>query len=167
MISVGYCQAMAQYNRWMNQRLYACCEAIDDGERKRDKGAFFGSIHRTLNHILYGDLAFMSRFTGQPRDVPELGIDLYEDFRGLWQARQSLDDRIEAWSSSVSDEWLQNTLTYESKVDGVVRTVPRWVLVTHMYNHETHHRGQVTTMLSQMGLDIGPTDIPFMPRFQA
>jgi uncharacterized damage-inducible protein DinB len=167
MITVGYCQTMAQYNRWMNQRLYACCEDIDDVERKRDKGAFFGSIHRTLNHILYGDLAFMSRFTGQPRDVPELGIDLYEDFRGLWLARQSLDDQIEAWSSSVSDEWLQNTLTYESKVDGVVRTVPRWVLVTHMYNHETHHRGQVTTMLSQMGLDIGPTDIPFMPRFQA
>jgi uncharacterized damage-inducible protein DinB len=166
MISVGYCLAMAQYNRWMNQRLYECCENIDDVERKRDKGAFFGSIHRTLNHILYGDLAFMSRFTGQPRDVPELGIDLYEDFHDLWLARQSLDDRIEAWSSSLSEEWLQNMLTYASKVDCVVRTVPRWVLVTHMYNHETHHRGQVTTLLSQMGLDIGTTDIPFMPRFQ-
>jgi uncharacterized damage-inducible protein DinB len=166
MISVGYCLAMAQYNRWMNQRLYECCENIDDVERKRDKGAFFGSIHRTLNHILYGDLAFMSRFTGQPRDVPEHGIDLYEDFHDLWLARQSLDDRIEALSSSLSEEWLQNMLTYASKVDGVVRTVPRWVLVTHMYNHETHHRGQVTTLLSQMGLDIGTTDIPFMPRFQ-
>jgi uncharacterized damage-inducible protein DinB len=108
----------------------------------------------------------MSRFTGQPRDVPELGIDLYEDFHDLWLARQSLDDRIEAWSSSLSEEWLQNMLTYASKVDCVVRTVPRWVLVTHMYNHETHHRGQVTTLLSQMGLDIGTTDIPFMPRFQ-
>ncbi|MFP6741353.1 MAG: DinB family protein [Alphaproteobacteria bacterium] len=166
MISVGYYLAMAQYNRWMNQRLYECCENIDDVERKRDKGAFFGSIHRTLNHILYGDLAFMSRFTGQPRDVPELGIDLYEDFHDLWLARQSLDDRIEAWSSSLSEEWLQNMLTYASKVDCVVRTVPRWVLVTHMYNHETHHHGQVTTLLSQMGLDIGTTDIPFMPRFQ-
>ena len=166
MISVGYCQVMAQYNRWMNQRLYECCEGIDDVERKHDKGAFFGSIHRTLNHILYGDLAFMSRFTGQPREVPELGIDLYEDFHDLWLARQSLDDRIEAWSSSLSEDWLQNTLTYTSKVDGVERTVPRWVLVTHMYNHETHHRGQLTTLLSQMGLDIGTTDIPFMPQFQ-
>lgn len=166
MISVGYCQMMAQYNCWMNQRLYECCVNIDDDERKNDKGAFFGSIHRTLNHILYGDLAFMSRFTGQPQEVPELGIDLHEDFHDLRLAREALDDRMKTWASTMSENWLQNTLTYTSKVDGITRTVPHWVLVTHMFNHETHHRGQLTTLLSQIELDIGSTDIPFMPQFQ-
>jgi len=66
----------------------------------------------------------------------------------------------------LSNDWLAEKPTYESKVDGIVRTVPRWILVTHMFNHETHHRGQATTLLSQMGFDISTTDIPFMPQYQ-
>lgn len=166
MITAEYCQMMAQYNRWMNQRLYECCVNIDDNERKDDKGAFFGSIHQTLNHILYGDLAFMSRFTGLPQEVPELGIDLFDDFYNLRLAREDLDNRIITWASEMSDDWLENTLTYTSKVDAVTRTVTHWVLLTHMFNHEIHHRGQLTTLLSQMDLDVGSTDITFMPQFQ-
>ncbi len=166
MIDASYCTAMAEYNRWMNERLYAACSSISDGERKEDKAAFFGSVHRTLNHILYGDLAFMSRFTGNPSVVPELGVDLHDDFQELWVARAALDKRILDWAGILSEEWLGGELTYESKVDGITRTVPRWILVTHMFNHETHHRGQVTTLLSQMDIDIGTTDIPFMPKFQ-
>jgi uncharacterized damage-inducible protein DinB len=71
------------------------------------------------------------------------------------------------WSASLSPAWLGEPLTYTSKIDGKTRTVPRWVLVTHMFNHQTHHRGQITTLLSQMGLDIGSTDIPFMSQFDA
>lgn len=158
---------MAAYNLWMNERLYYLCRSIDDAERTSDKGAFFGSIHSTLNHILYGDLAFMSRFTGVPEAVPELGIDLHDNFDDLWEARTALDERISEWSSTLAETWLREELTYTSKVDGVTRTVPQWVLVTHMFNHETHHRGQVTTILSQLGLDMGTTDIPFMPQFQS
>lgn len=157
---------MTDYNAWMNERLFALCRSIDDAGRKADRGAFFGSIHRTLNHILYADLAFMSRFTGDPAVVPELGADLHDDFEDLWQARAGLDKRMGAWSSTLTGPWLVEDLTYTSKVDGVTRTVPRWVLVTHMLNHQTHHRGQITTILSQMGLDMGTTDIPFMPGFQ-
>ncbi|MCH9675285.1 MAG: DinB family protein [Gammaproteobacteria bacterium] len=156
---------MADYNAWMNQRLFAVCGQLDDAERKRDKGAFFGSVHRTLNHILYGDLAFMSRFTGVPPEVPALGVDLYDDFEELWLARRQLDERIHQWVSTIDAQWLGVDLTYTSNVDGITRTVPRWVLVTHMFNHETHHRGQITTMLSQAGLDVGSTDLPFMPGF--
>jgi len=165
MIDVSYCAAMAEYNQWMNERLYAACDILEDSERKKDRSAFFGSIHRTLNHILYGDLAFLSRFTGNPAVVPELGVDLYHEFQALWAARSKLDIRILDWAQSLSRDWLSEELTYESKVDGITRTVPRWILVTHMFNHETHHRGQITTLLSQMGLDIGTTDIPFMPCF--
>ena len=166
MITAAYCQTMAEYNAWMNERLYAVCDSISDDERKRDRGAFFGSIHRTLDHILFGDLAFMSRFTGDPAAVPELGVDLFGNFQELWLARSALDQRISDWSAELDRDWLEQELTFTSKVDGVSRTIAHWILVTQMFNHETHHRGQVTTLLSQMGLDVGSTDIPFMPRFQ-
>ena len=167
MITVEHCQLMARYNRWMNGKLYACCDGVDDAERKRDRGAFFGSIHATLDHILYGDLAFMSRFTGDPPEAPELGVTQYEDFGELRRVREALDARIEDWAATVTDGWLREILTFVSKVDGAEKTYPHWVLVTHMFNHETHHRGQVTTLLSQMGIDIGTTDITFMPPPQA
>jgi uncharacterized damage-inducible protein DinB len=165
MMTAAYCLTFARYNAWMNERLYEVCASITDEERKRERGAFFGSIHRTLNHILYGDLAFMSRFTGDPAEVPELGHDLHHDFRDLRLARTALDRRISEWAATLESGWLEQEMTYTSKVDGISRTLPQWVLVAHMFNHQTHHRGQVTTLLSQMGLDIGPTDLPFMPQF--
>lgn len=167
MITASYCQLMAQYNEWMNARLYALCASLPDTELHLDRGAFFRSIYATLNHITYGDLAFLSRFTGDPRDVPELGADLFGTFSRLREERSALDKRLLLWSASLSPEWLAEALTYTSKIDGKTRTVPKWVLVTHLYNHQTHHRGQVTTLLSQMGLDVGSTDIPFMAQFNA
>ena len=120
----------------------------------------------TLNHIAFGDLAFLARFTGSPSTVPEPAVDLFGSFAALRDEREALDDRILSWATSLTAEWLADELTYKSKIDGRVRTVAKWVLVTHMFNHQTHHRGQVTTLLSQMGLDMGSTDIPFMPEFQ-
>ena len=167
MITAAYSVAMAQYNAWMNQRLYALCAGLPDAERRRDRGAFFKSIHGTLNHIVYADLAFLSRFTGDPPQVPELDVDLYADFAALHAARLSLDQRLCDWTGTLQDDWLELPLTYTSKVDGRRRTVPRWVLVAHVFNHQTLHRGQVTTLLSQMGHDMGSTDLPFMPIYSA
>lgn len=163
MISADYAVTMAHYNEWMNRRLYALCATLDDAERKRDRGAFFGSIHRSLDHIVYADLAFLSRFTGDPPAAPELGVELYPDFADLRAARAALDARILAWAATLDPEWLRTSLTYTSKVDGATRTVARWILVVHLFNHQIHHRGQVTTLLSQRGLDLGTTDLPFMP----
>jgi len=165
MITASHSQLMAQYNAWMNSRMYALCASLPDAELHKDRGAFFKSIYATLNHIAYGDLAFMSRFTGNPGIVPEPGADLFGTFGRLTTERAALDQRILVWSESLSPAWLAESLTYTSKIDGKTRTVPRWVLVTHMFNHQTHHRGQVTTLLSQMNLDIGTTDIPFMSQF--
>jgi uncharacterized damage-inducible protein DinB len=165
MIDARFCVTMARYNEWMNRRLYALCAQLPTDELKRDRGAFFQSIQRTLNHILYADLAFLSRFTGDPPQVPELGVDLHDEFSALQAARARLDARLCDWTSTWEDAWLRDSLTYTSKVDGRRRTLPRWVLVTHLFNHQTHHRGQVTTLLSQMGLDIGSTDLPFMPQY--
>jgi uncharacterized damage-inducible protein DinB len=163
MISAEFCVAMARYNEWMNHRLYALCATLPPAELERDRGAFFKSIYGTLNHIAYADLAFLSRFTGAPAEVPELGVMLYRDFTELQRARSALDQRLCAWAAALQPEWLRTDLTYTSKVDGVRRTRPKWLLVTHLYNHQTHHRGQATTLLAQMGLDVGSTDLPFMP----
>jgi uncharacterized damage-inducible protein DinB len=167
MITNSHTQLMAQYNAWMNSRIYAMCASLPEAELHKDRGAFFKSIYATLNHIAYGDLAYLSRFTGDPSAVPELGSDLFVTFDRLRAERTALDQRILAWAESLSSSWLAETLTYTSKIDGKTRTVPRWMLVTHMFNHQTHHRGQVTTLLSQMGLDVGSTDIPAMPQFDA
>ena len=167
MINATYCQTMASYGVWMNNKIYNLCAGMTDSERKQDRGAFFGSIHHTLNHILYADLAFMSRFTGDPKHIPELGTELHDHFEALLDARRAMDARISAWSSTLDEKWLAHSLTYTSKVDDVTRTVARWVLVTHMFNHAIHHRGQISTLLSQLGLDPGSTDLPFMPQFES
>jgi uncharacterized damage-inducible protein DinB len=156
---------MAQYNEWMNSRLYALCASLSEHELCKDRGAFFKSIYLTLNHITYADLAFLARFTGIPDVVPEIGVDLFHGFAPLRKEREALDVRLLAWSGSLTDDWLAESLTYASKVDGKVRTIPKWVLVVHMFNHQTHHRGQISALLSQIGSDMGSTDIPFMPRF--
>jgi uncharacterized damage-inducible protein DinB len=163
MISVEYAQTLARYNEWMNSRLFALCATLPDSELHADRGAFFKSIHATLNHIAYADLAFLSRFTGTPAEAPPLGVDLFGSFAALREARAALDQRLLDWTATLTDAWLAEPLTYTSKVDGVTRTRPRWFLLSHLYNHQAHHRGQVTTLLAQRGLDMGSTDLPFMP----
>ena len=104
MITAEHVRLMAEYNQWMNQRLYDLCEEMGDEARKQDRGAFFGSIHSTLNHILYGDLAFMSRFTGDPAGVPPIGVDLHDDFQDLKATRLALDARMVAWGAGLGTD---------------------------------------------------------------
>jgi uncharacterized damage-inducible protein DinB len=163
MQNLEYYVVMADYNQWMNQRLYALCAEIPDETRKTDAGAFFKSIHGTLNHLLYGDRAWMRRFTQRSFDLPKIGQDLYDNFDELRHARNEMDGELCAWSRSLSSEWLGELFTFTSAVDGKTRTRPAWLLVTHMFNHQTHHRGQLTTLLSQLGYDPGVTDLPLLP----
>jgi uncharacterized damage-inducible protein DinB len=155
-------EVMAQYNHWMNQRLYAICAEIPDSKRKEDLGAFFKSIHGTLNHLLFGDRAWMGRFISEPF-AAKISDELYEDFDELVVQREITDLQIIEWSKNLSSEWLNQDFKYTSGVDGKTRRLPAWVLVTHMFNHQTHHRGQLTTLLSQLGYNPGITDLPFLP----
>ena len=163
MIDADYCRTLAEYNRWMNERIYALCTRLPEEERRRDRGAFFASIHGTLNHLVYADVTFLSRFTGDPEEAPPLGVELYADFTELAQVREQLDQRLLGWASGLDETWLRSPFTYTSKVDGLTRTLPAWLLAVHLFNHQAHHRGQLTTLLSQMGHDPGITDLPFMP----
>lgn len=156
-------QVYAAYNRAMNQAVYAVCAGIPDPERKADRGAFFKSVHGTLNHLMFGDHAWMNRFTGGARPVRPAGEDLFNDFNEMRAARQALDDEIVAWTETLSDGWLAERVEWHSNMDKRTRNQPRWLLVSHMFNHQTHHRGQLTTVLTQMGYDVGVTDLPRIP----
>jgi uncharacterized damage-inducible protein DinB len=164
MISPHYAQTLAQYNRWMNAKLYSVCERLSDEERKADRGAFFKSIHSTLNHVLWTDILWMDRFTQGTRlakEHPKVagGVDLYADWAALKAARAAMDAEIDAWAATLTDAWLAADFTWNSQLTKTARSKPAWLLVTHFFNHQTHHRGQVTTLLSQRGIDPGVTDL--------
>ncbi|MBD0336601.1 MAG: damage-inducible protein DinB [Cyanobacteria bacterium Co-bin13] len=163
MITPDYCFALATYNQWMNGRLYEVCAAIPDETRKQDQGAFFGSVHGTLNHLLYGDRIWLARFQEKPSSLPPIGQNLYENFDDLRCHREAMDQEILSWAAALSEAWLAQPFQYTSSVDDKTRVLPAWVLVTHLFNHQTHHRGQLTTLLSQLGYDYGATDIPWLP----
>lgn len=157
---------MAEYNQWMNRKLYAICADIPDSKRREDLGAFFKSIHGTLNHLLVGDLIWMGRFTGSPFSA-RVEQELYRDFEELRREREITDQQILEWAKNLTPEWLNQPLQYRSGIDGKTRVLPHWVVVTHLFNHQTHHRGQLTTLLNQLGYDPGVTDIPWMPGLNA
>ena len=139
---------LARYNTLANRRLYACCSDLGDAQRRKQRPAYFGSIHGTLNHILVGDRIWLARFAG--RSVPSTGLDviLYDDFSALRQARIEEDTRIEAFARSMDESFLGRTIAYRNN-EGRVFEDPVPLLVTHLFNHQSHHRGQVHDMLSQ------------------
>lgn len=156
-------QTLARYNRWMNRKVYECCAELPDEARRRDMGAFFRSIHGTLNHLLLADRVWMGRFTGVPFQVESLAQELYPDFSVLRNMREAEDGRIIEWVASLSPQDLEGELAYTSLVNPEPRRYPLWLAVSHFFNHQTHHRGQVTTLLSQLGVDVGITDLIWLP----
>ena len=159
----NYYRLMADYNRWMNARLFATCADIPDDRRKTDLGAFFKSIHGTFNHLLWADRVWLQRFTGEAFPVGKMGVDLYADFATLTRERAALDEFIVAWARDLDGDWLAAPFAFTSMQDGKTRRAPAWVFVAQLFNHQTHHRGQVTTLMKQLGYDPGVTDIPWLP----
>lgn len=163
MLDREYAVLMAEYNRWMNTKVFAACRPLSDEERKRDRGAFFQSIHGTLNHLLWADRAFLSRLLawdlpiGSPRDV------LFAEFEPMAAERERLDGILLEWAQNLPEGALAETYELNSVTYQRRRRMPRYLLVVQMFNHQTHHRGQLTTLLTQLGCDIGSTDLPFMP----
>ena len=163
MIQPSYARLLAAYNRWMNQKLYALCSAIPDAERKRDRGAFFRSLHGTLNHLLLADRLWLGRFLDRPFAIRGLDQELHSDFEELRRERGLTDGEIEALAASLTPERLAGELHYVSVVDPRPRNLPFAVAVVHFFNHQTHHRGQVTTLMHQCGIDPGVTDLMWLP----
>jgi len=146
-MDAAYFRRLSQYNAWANDRIYAACATLSDEERKRRRPSFFGSIHRTLNHILVGDRLWLSRLDGKPHGVTSLDQELYGDFAELSAARRAEDARLSAVVGSYTDEDLKRTLAYRSMA-GEARSVPMAQVLGHLFNHQTHHRGQVHGLIS-------------------
>lgn len=163
-------ELMASYNQWMNARLYAAAAALDEAELRSDRGAFFGSILATLAHILAADTHWMKRFAlafpglaslddVRAAPLPELvrGIT-FPDFTKLRTEREAMDAAIVAFTHEATDELYAKPLSYTNSA-GESHTRPGGLVLRHVFNHQTHHRGQVTTLFSQLGIDVGVTDL--------
>lgn len=156
-------RTLASYSRWMNERLYAVCAELSDAERNQDRKAFFGSIHGTLNHLLLGDKIWLGRFAGKPFPVQSLADELHSSFGELRRDREETDREIEVWAAGLTDVALSGILKFTTVANPAPRVCDLWVAVAHFFNHQTHHRGQLTTLLSQCGKDYGVTDLIWLP----
>lgn len=145
---VQHFQRLARYNTLANGKLYAACAQLSDAERTLTRPAFFKSIHGTLNHILIGDRIWITRFEGGT--VPSTGLNaiLYEDFDALCAARVEQDERIEAFAAGLTDAFLAQSIQYINN-QGRHLDDPVDLLVAHLFNHQTHHRGQIHDLLTQ------------------
>jgi uncharacterized damage-inducible protein DinB len=155
---IEHVNALARYNRWMNERIYSVAAELSDDERKRDLGAFFRSVHGTLNHLLLADRVWLGRFgASEPFTFTALGDELYADFDELRRERAKTDDVIDAFVAGLTADRLAGPLAYVGRGQNVEH--PLWFAVLHLFNHQTHHRGQITTLLKQLGRDPGATDL--------
>lgn len=166
MISRAYIQTMADYNRWQNTSLYEAASNLSEGERRADRGAFFGSIHSTLSHLLWGDKIWLNRFgaggMARKSSIAD-SIDEGADWPEMVQERRALDQQIIEWAQGVDDTTLDGDLTWYSGAVGREVSKPLGLLITHFFNHQTHHRGQVHAMLTAAGQAPDDTDLPFKP----
>ena len=166
---------MARYNAWMNRKVYDAAAALPDEARRRDVGAFFHSLHGTLNHLVLTDRAWLVRFTKDPSllasldgTTPEftgrLDQELYADFATLRREREKTDADIAGFAATVTDDALAAPIRYYSVAYERHYEHPLWWAISHFFNHQTHHRGQATTLLVQLGQDPGTTDLADMLR---
>lgn len=163
-------QLLATYNQWMNARVCEACARLSAQELAAERGAFFGSVLGTLNHIAVADTVWLRRFSQHPAryaaleavdELPRpvaLDQKLHADLAGLSAYRERLDRLILDWIATVREPELDQVLEYHS-MKGVAARKRFGDVLLHFFNHQTHHRGQVTTLLTQAGQDVGVTDL--------
>ncbi|PPC98208.1 MAG: damage-inducible protein DinB [Methylocystis sp.] len=161
MIRSTFVQTMARYNRWQNASLYAAADSLSDEERRKDRGAFFKSIHASLNHLLWADHMWLSRISDAPRPSTPLSesASYRDDWDGLKRDRLACDDGLIAWADAVTDDWLAGDLIWRSSLMQSDMIKPKWLVVSHIFNHQTHHRGQIHAMLTAAGAKPQDTDL--------
>ena len=164
MITPAYVQTMAGYNAELNRRVFGAALRLPDAERRADGGLFWGSIHGTLSHIYWADRMWLSRL-GFGEAVPVAIGDsdgLFDAFEGMWGERQRLDAGIVGWAEGLGPADLAGELDWWSGSTQARVVRPRALCVMQLFNHQTHHRGQVHALLTRAGEDTGATDLPFV-----
>jgi uncharacterized damage-inducible protein DinB len=161
MINPSFVRTMAAYNAEINRRLYEASARIPDAARRENRGAFWGSLHGTLTHLLWGDQIWMSRFDNGPPPAATIkdSARMIESFDELRRARVEADEKISDWAGRVTDAWLAKDETWFSQAAEKELSKPRGFLVTHFFNHQTHHRGQAHALITACGEKTGDIDL--------
>ncbi len=157
-------QMLAEYNTWANRLLYAAASDLTEEELHRDTGAFFGSVFGTLSHIVTADRIWLNRFTGEGPKPKALDERPYERFADLRAAREEDDARIIRFIASLTPETIESAFTYTPVTTPEIVTHKLWPALTHMFNHQTHHRGQVHASLTGMGKPSLALDLIYFVR---
>lgn len=166
LIDPAYVKTFAAYNRWQNLSLFKAAAALDEAALRADRGAFFGSVHATLNHLLWADAVWLNRLCGFPRPVSAFpGLQETAGWRELSTRREQLDAAICAWAETLSPQDISGELTYTPGNRPTAVTMPRALAIMHMFNHQTHHRGQVHALLTGLGAAPEATDLALSERY--
>lgn len=165
MIDPGYVQRMARYNRWQNDSIYGAADGLSDAERRQDRGSFFKSIHATRSHILWADQIWISRLSDweKPETSIQDSAQLHDNWDALKQLRVQADQKLISWADDLGPDETHGDLSWYSGAMGRDMVKPKAVCIMQVFNHQTHHRGQVHAMLTAAGARPDDTDIPFMP----
>lgn len=163
-------QLMSRYNQWMNQNIFEAAQKLGNNFCRQDQGAFFGSILGTLNHIWVADVIWLTRFAQYVQEYRSLGnlpvlssytaLDqiVVDDLAALKKLRQELDNTIIQWCQEIKIQDLEQNLQYiDTKGNQYTKNFAQ--LIQHFFNHQTHHRGQISTLIYQQGVDVGVTDL--------
>lgn len=158
---------MAAYNSWVNRRLYSAAAALADADYRRPAGAYFGSLHGTLNHLLATDRIWLRRLTGEGDAPNRVDAILFDSLDDLRVAREAEDTRLEQYVGGLSADDLAASFDYAT-TSGRPQRQPRWETLAHLFNHQTHHRGQAHAILTRLGVaEPPPFDLLGMQREQA
>ena len=152
---------MARFNEWANARLYGAVARLPEEEYRADRGLFFGSVHRTLNHLLVVDRVWTRRLDGEPPGIVSLDMQLHDRVAALKAARAEEDGRLIRQVDGLDAAALQRAVRYRRIIgSGEAETRCDHILIT-LFNHQTHHRGQVHAALTQSGIEPPPLDVVF------
>ena len=155
---------LADYNAWANARLYAEAKSLPDEAYRRDVGAFFRSLHGTLNHLLLTDRIWMRRLTGEGDHPERLNAIMFDDLPALERARRAEDARIVGYVGGLSEAALDEDVSYAT-TKGVPQRNRLREILAHLFNHQTHHRGQAHAILTVLGVaEPRPLDLIAMLR---
>jgi len=162
---VGQMRTFARYNGWANERLAAALGALDEADYRADRGLFFRSIHGTLNHLLVADRIWFHRITGETDGQLPARLDenLHDNREELASARRREDARIVGVVDGLDDAALTGTLAYRN-ISGATFSQPLGLVLAHVFNHQTHHRGQVHAALTALGREAPPLDLVYYLR---
>jgi len=154
----NYFQTLARYNRWANKKLYDVVETVSIEEFEKDSKAYFASMRGTLNHILFGDWAWTLRLKGKSSAHLEMGKIYHPSFAALKKARLEADEDFLILLDDMNNDEISADLTYRN-IKGIEYVMPTHHVLAHVFNHGTHHRGQVHCLLTQAGIEAPSLDL--------